>query len=83
MTKKHFYLFLNNILKLKYIMKTLLVKLQFKLASWLYDQGIIAPQLMECDSMVVLPSDYSDEDLEFYRKKQSEIKFKKHGNIND
>ena len=56
-------------------MKTLLVKLQFKLASWLYDQGIIAPQLMECDSMIVLPSDYSDEDLEFYRKK--------HGNIND
>ena len=27
-------------------MKTLLVKLQFKLASWLYDQGIIAPQLL-------------------------------------
>ena len=64
-------------------MKTLLIKLKFKLASWLYDQGIIAPQLMECDSMIVLPSDYSDEDLEFYRKKQSEIKFKKHGNIND
>jgi hypothetical protein len=64
-------------------MKTLLIKLKFKLASWLYDQGIIAPQLMERDSMIVLPSDYSDEDLEFYRKKQSEIKFKKHGNIND
>jgi len=28
-------------------MKTLLVKLQFKLASWLYNQGIIAPQLLE------------------------------------
>lgn len=28
-------------------MKTLLVKLQFKLASWLYKQGIIAPQLLE------------------------------------
>ena len=27
-------------------MKTLLVKLQFKLASWLYNQGIIAPQLL-------------------------------------
>jgi len=27
-------------------MKTLLVKLQFKLASWLYDQGIIASQLL-------------------------------------
>lgn len=28
-------------------MKTLLVKLQFKLASWLYNRGIIAPQLLE------------------------------------
>lgn len=28
-------------------MKTLLVKLQFKLASWLYNQGIIAPQLLD------------------------------------
>ena len=28
-------------------MKKLLVKLQFKLASWLYNQGIIAPQLLE------------------------------------
>jgi hypothetical protein len=64
-------------------MKTLLIKLQFKLASWLYNQGIIAPQLLEYDSMIILPSDYSDEDLEFYIKKQSEIKFKKHGDIND
>ena len=28
-------------------MKTLIVKLQFKLASWLYNNGIIAPQLLE------------------------------------
>lgn len=28
-------------------MKTLLIKLQFKLASWLYNRGIIAPQLFE------------------------------------
>ena len=28
-------------------MKTLLVKLQFKMAGWLYNQGIIAPQLLE------------------------------------
>jgi hypothetical protein len=27
-------------------MKQLLVKLQFKLASWLYNQDIIAPQLL-------------------------------------
>jgi hypothetical protein len=27
-------------------MKTLLIKLKFKLASWLYNQGIIAPQLL-------------------------------------
>jgi hypothetical protein len=45
-------------------MKTLLIKLQFKLASWLYNQGIIAPQLLEYDSMIVLPSDYSEEELE-------------------
>lgn len=64
-------------------MKILLVKLQFKLASWLYDQGIIAPQLLECDSMIVLPSDYSDYELEFYGKKQSEIKVKKNGDINN
>lgn len=64
-------------------MKRLLVKLQFKLASWLYNQGIVAPQLLEYDSMVVLPSDYPYEDLDFYREKQREIKFKKHGNIND
>ena len=64
-------------------MKKILIKLQFKLASWLYDQGIIAPQLLECDSMIVLPSDYSDGDLLFYRKKQSEIKFKKYENINN
>ena len=64
-------------------MKRLLIKIQFKLASWLYNEGIIAPQLLEYDSMIVLPSDYSEEELEFYRKKQSEIKFKKHGDIND
>lgn len=64
-------------------MKTLLVKLQFKLASWLYNQGIVAPQLLEYDSIIVLPSNYSDEDLEFYRKKQSEIKVKKNGDINN
>jgi len=27
-------------------MKTLLMKLKFKLVSWLYNQGIIAPQLL-------------------------------------
>lgn len=27
-------------------MKTLIIKLQFKLASWLFKQGIIAPQLL-------------------------------------
>ena len=64
-------------------MKTLLVKLQFKLASWLYNQGIVAPQLLEYDSIIVLPSNYSDKDLEFCRKKQSEIKVKKNGDINN
>lgn len=27
-------------------MKALIVKLQFRMASWLYNQGIIAPQLL-------------------------------------
>jgi len=27
-------------------MKALIVKLQFRIASWLYNQGIIAPQLL-------------------------------------
>jgi len=27
-------------------MKTLMVKLQFKIASWLFNKGIIAPQLL-------------------------------------
>ena len=58
-------------------MKALLVKLQFKLAGWLYNQGIIAPQILECDSVIILPNDYSEEDLDFYAKKQEEIKNKK------
>jgi len=37
-------------------MKTLLVKLQFKLASWLYNQGIIAPQIL--DHLNSSPSSY-------------------------
>ena len=37
-------------------MKTLIVKLQFKLAGWLYNQGIIAPQLL--DHLNSSPSSY-------------------------
>ena len=36
-------------------MKTLLVKLQFKLASWLYNQGIIAPQLLTKEDGSAVP----------------------------
>jgi len=54
-------------------MKTLIVKLQFKLASWLYNQGIIAPQILECNSVIILPSNYSEKDLDFYTEKQKEI----------
>ena len=54
-------------------MKTLLVKLQFKLAGWLYNQGIIAPQILECNSVIILPSNYSEKDLDFYTEKQKEI----------
>ena len=41
-------------------MKTLLVRLQFKLASWLYNQGIIAPQLLEHKIIRVM----NDEEME-------------------
>lgn len=58
-------------------MKTLLVKLQFRLASWLYNQGIIAPQILECNSVIILPNDYSEKDLNFYAEKQEEIKNRK------
>ena len=55
-------------------MKTLLVRLQFKLASWLYNQGIVAPQILESNSEIIIPNRYSENDLEFYREKQKEIK---------
>lgn len=58
-------------------MKTLIVKLQFKLASWLYNQGIIAPQILESNSVIILPNDYSEKDLDFYAEKQKEIKNRK------
>ena len=58
-------------------MKTLIVKLQFRLASWLYNQGIIAPQILECNSVIILPNDYSEKDLDFYTEKQEEIKNRK------
>jgi hypothetical protein len=41
-------------------MRTLLVKLQFKLASWLYNKGIIAPQLLEHKKIRIM----NDEDME-------------------
>jgi hypothetical protein len=45
-------------------MKTLLVRLQFKLASWLYNQGIIAPQLLEHKIIRVM----NDEEMEDRQK---------------
>jgi hypothetical protein len=45
-------------------MKTLLVRLQFKLASWLYNQGIIAPQLLEHKKIRIM----NDEDMEDRQK---------------
>lgn len=55
-------------------MKKLITKTQFKLASWLYNQGIVAPQILESNSVIILPNSYSENDLEFYREKQKEIK---------
>jgi len=52
----------------------LTTKLKFKIASWLYNQGIVAPQILNCNSVIVLPNNYSEKDLKFYNKKQQEIK---------
>jgi len=55
-------------------MKTMITKIQFKIASWLYNQGIVAPQILECNSVIILPNNYSEKDLDFYNEKQKEIK---------
>jgi hypothetical protein len=55
-------------------MRKLITKMQFKVASWLYNQGIVAPQILDSNSVMVLPNGYSENDLEFYREKQKEIK---------
>lgn len=55
-------------------MKHLIVKIKFKLASWLYGQNIVAPQILNSTSVIILPSDCSEKKLEFCRKKQQEIK---------
>ena len=57
-------------------MKKMITKLQFKIASWLYNQGIVAPQILESNSTITLPNSYSEEDLKFYNQKQNEIKEK-------
>jgi hypothetical protein len=49
-------------------------KIQFKIASWLYNQGIVAPQILESNSIIILPNGYSEKDLDFYIEKQEEIK---------
>jgi len=55
-------------------MKTMITKMQFKVANWLYNQGIVAPQILESNSIIILPNGYSEKDLEFYVEKQQEIK---------
>jgi hypothetical protein len=55
-------------------MKKLIIKTQFKIASWLYNQGIVAPQIMNSNSVIILPNGYSEKDLSFYKDKQEEIK---------
>ena len=55
-------------------MKTMITKMQFKVASWLYNQGIVAPQILESNSIIILPNGCSEKDLEFYVEKQQEIK---------
>ena len=55
-------------------MRKLITKTQLKLASWLYNQGIVAPQILDSNSVIVLPNGYSEKDLSFYSEKQQEIK---------
>ena len=55
-------------------MKTLTVKILFNLASWLYNYGIVAPQILESNSVIILPPDCSELDINYYVEKQKEIK---------
>jgi len=41
-------------------MKKIFTKIQFKIASWLYDNGIVAPQLLEYRTITVLTPEESD-----------------------
>lgn len=52
----------------------MITKTQLKLASWLYEQGIVAPQILDNNSIIILPNGYSEKDLDFYTEKQKEIK---------
>jgi hypothetical protein len=55
-------------------MKTIFIKLKFKLASWLWNQGIVAPQMLEHRSLIILPPDATDEDIKWYKNEQEKIK---------
>lgn len=55
-------------------MKKNFIKLKFKLASWLWNQNIVAPQMLEHRSLIVLPPDATDEDKKWYKKQQEKIK---------
>ena len=57
-------------------MKKIITKMQFKIASWLFTKGIVAPQILESNSIINLPNGYGEDDLKFYNKKQNEIKEK-------
>ena len=50
--------------------------MQFKIASWLFNNGIVAPQILESNSTITLPNGYSEDELEYYHQKQQEIKEK-------
>jgi hypothetical protein len=55
-------------------MKRIFTKLKFKLASWLWNQDIVAPQMCEYRSHIIVPSDATDEDIMWYKKQQQKIK---------
>ena len=57
-------------------MKKIITKIQFRIASWLFTNGIVAPQILESNSTITLPNGYTEEDLKLYNQKQNEIKEK-------
>jgi hypothetical protein len=55
-------------------MKSLIEKLKYTLASWLYNQNITAPQILNKTSIIIAPGDLTEEETTYLQNKQKEIK---------